>query len=154
MKQYTNTKTCKLSVIPFASAILLLLMFNSTSHAEMKKKLGDWDVHYIALTSTFLSPQIARANNILRSGKNALVNISVLDSRTNEAQEVSMTGTARNLLGNTRELTFVMVKEGDAIYYLAQVPFDHKEVLRFDIDIKQGRASQNLKFQQTMYVEE
>ncbi len=130
-----------------------LLSLSAFSQAEIKKTLGDWDVHYIALNSTFLSPQVARANNILRSGKNALINISVLDKRTKQAQEVELTGTARNLLGNNKPLDFKKVKEGQAIYYLAQVPFDHKEVLRFDIDIKQGKVSQNLKFQQTMYAE-
>ena len=82
------------------------------------------------------------------------MNISVLDSRSQKAQEVEMSGTARNLLGTTKTLTFKKVTEGDAIYYLATVPFSHKEVLRFDINIEQGKASQNLKFQQTMYVED
>ena len=133
---------------------LTLVGIALTSQAEIKKTLGDWDVHYIAITSTFLSPQIARANDIVRSGKTALINISVLDSRNQKAQEVQMTGTARNLLGTTKPLSFKQVKEGEAIYYLATVPFSHKEVLRFDIDIQQGKTKQNLKFQQTMYTEE
>lgn len=122
--------------------------------AEQKKTLGDWDVHYIAFNTTILTPQIAKANNIVRSGKRALVNISVLDKRTKEAQEIVISGSARNLLGTSKVLEFQQVNEGDAIYYLATVDYSDKEVLRFDIDIQQGRMSQNLKFQQTMYVEE
>jgi hypothetical protein len=137
----------------WTAAWLILACFTTHSSAEIKKTLGDWDVHYIAFTSTFLAPEIARANNILRSSKNALVNISVLDKRTSKAQEVEMSGTARNLLGTSKTLSFKQVKEGDAIYYLASVAFSNKEVLRFDINIKQGRNSQNLKFQQTMYEE-
>ncbi len=133
---------------------LLLMLSAHGAQAEMKKTLGDWDVHYIAFTSTFLTPEIARANNLLRSGKSAVVNISVLNNRSQEAQEVDISGTARNLLGTNKPLTFTQVNEGKAIYYLASVPFSNKEVLRFDIDIKQGRTSQNLKFQQTMYVED
>ena len=124
------------------------------ANAEIKKTLGNWDVHYIAVNSTFLTPKIARANNIVRSGKNALLNISVLDKKTKLAQVVEMTGTARNLLGTPKELSFTQVNEGDAIYYLASVPFSHKEVLRFTINIKQGKNAQTLKFQQTMYVED
>lgn len=141
----------------FASWLCLsifCLSFGLPSQAEIKKTLGSWEVHYIAFTSTFLTPEIARANKILRSKKNALVNISVLDRRSKEAQAVEMTGTARNLLGTLKPLTFKEVVEGDAIYYLASVPFSHKEVLRFDINIKQGSTTQNLKFQQTMYVDE
>lgn len=123
-------------------------------HAEMKKTLGNWDVHYIAFTSTFLTPEVARANQLLRSGKSAVVNISVLDKRNQQAQEVEISGSARNLLGTSKELIFKQVNEGEAIYYLASVPFSNKEVLRFSVDIKQGKSTQNLKFQQTMYVED
>lgn len=137
----------------WCAGILLLVGITTQANAEIKKTLGDWEVHYIALTSTFLTPEIARVNKIERSSKNALVNISVLDKITKQAQEVDVSGTARNLLGTNKTLNFKQVKEGDAIYYLASVAFTDKEVLRFDIDIKQGRSTQNLKFQQTMYVE-
>lgn len=139
------------------STLLLTIvvgLFSLHANAEQKKTLGDWDVHYIAFNTTILTPQIAKANNIVRSGKRALVNISVLDKRTQEAQDIEISGTARNLLGTTKTLEFKKVNEGDAIYYLATVDYSDKEVLRFNIDIKQGRISQNLKFQQTMYVEE
>jgi hypothetical protein len=140
--------------LTYAKAFSILLVLISVSvQAEIKKDLGDWEVHYIALTSTFLSPEIARANSIVRSSKNALINISVLDKLTKDAQTVKISGIARNLLGTTKELSFKQVKEGNAIYYLASVSFTNKEVLRFDIDINQGKVNQNLKFQQTMYVE-
>jgi hypothetical protein len=135
------------------SVWLFLACVTSQASAEIKKDLGDWEVHYIAFTTTFLTPEIARANNIVRSSKNALVNISVLNKRTKEAQDVNISGTARNLLGTSKTLSFKKVKEGSAIYYLASVPFSDKEVLRFSIDINQGRSNQNLKFQQTMYAE-
>lgn len=135
-------------------AWVIFTAISAQAIAEIKKDLGDWEVHYIALTTTFLSPEIARANNIVRSGRNALVNISVLNKRTKEAQEVNITGTARNLLGTIKTLEFRQVKEGKAVYYLASVGFSDKEILRFDIDINQGRSNQNLQFQQTMYVED
>lgn len=144
----SNINYCHLLII----TALLCVMGNAS--AEIKQRLGNWDVHYIAFTSTFLTPEIARANNIQRSGKNAVVNISVLDANSKQAQTVNMTGTARNLLGTAKPLTFTQVKEGEAIYYLATVPFSHKETLRFDITIKQGNVTKNLKFQQMMYVED
>jgi hypothetical protein len=147
LKNLNVSTSCKLVFV------LLLSIFSMSSHAEIKKDLGDWEVHYIALTSTFLSPEIARANDIERSSKNALINISVLDQDTKEAQVVDISGTARNLLGTTKTLSFKQVNEGNAIYYLASVSFTDKEVLRFDIDIKQGNSNQNLKFQQKMYAE-
>lgn len=136
------------------SMAMLFGLFANAVHAEQKKVLGDWDVHYIVIPSTFLTPEIAKANNIRRSATNALVNISVLDSRTKAALDVDVSGTARNLIGTTKNLDFKTVKEGDAIYYLATVSFDDKEVLRYEINLQKGAVNQALRFQQKMYSDE
>lgn len=102
----------------------------------------------------FLTPEVASSYGIVRSKFNALVNISVLDKVTGEAQRVDVSGNAKNLLGNTRQLTFKKVEEGDAIYYLAVLPFRDQETFRFNIDVKKGTTKQTLKFQQKMYVDE
>jgi hypothetical protein len=46
------------------------------------------------------------------------------------------------------------VEDGDAIYYLASLPFRDQETFRFEIDVKKGNSQQTLKFQQKMYVDE
>ncbi|GAB5379186.1 MAG: DUF4426 domain-containing protein [Aliiglaciecola sp.] len=129
------------------------MWLSSPAFAEQKRVLGDWEVHYIAFNTTFLTPEIARINNIQRSPNNTLINISVLDRRTKEAQEVEITGTARNLLGTTTKLQFKQVKEGKAIYYLAPFSFDDEEHYRFQIVMKQGSNSQTLRFEQKLYRE-
>jgi hypothetical protein len=128
-------------------------LFNAKAFAEEKTRLGDWDVHHIVFSSTFLTPEIAKANGIIRSKFNAVVNISVLDKDDQKAQNVSVTGTARNLLGTTKKLSFKKVADGDAIYYLAVFSYSHKENLRFEIDIQRGNDTQVLKLQQLMYVD-
>jgi hypothetical protein len=110
-------------------------------------------VHHIVLATTFLTPEIAKANSIVRSKYNSFVNISVLDSNDKKAQNVSITGTARNLLGNSKKLSFKKVSDGDAIYYLAVFSHAHKENFRFDINIQQGNETQTLELQQEMYVD-
>ena len=69
------------------------------------------------------------------------------------AQTATLTGTARNLLGNKKQLTFKEVVEGDAIYYLAQIDYSNEEIYRFDIEINQNGKVQTLKFQQKFYVD-
>lgn len=141
------------AALTLALMLLFSLLMQSTASAEEKTLLGDWEVHHIVLSTTFLTPEIAKANNIVRSKYNALVNISVLDSKDKTAQNVSITGTARNLLGNSKKLSFKKVTEGDAIYYLAVFSFAHKEKLRFDINIQQGNETQTLQLEQEMYVD-
>lgn len=132
---------------------LLLLPFAFTVNAEQKEQLGQWDVHYIVVNSTFFSPEIARQYGVVRSKYNALVNISVLDTASQKAQTVGMQGTATNLLGTEKELAFKKVQEGDAIYYLAVFNFRNDETYRFNIEIRRGNTVETLKFQQKMYVD-
>lgn len=143
----------------------LLLLFVSVSHPALAnksdnggqfKQLGQWQVHYIAFPSTFIQPHIAKSYNLVRSNQQAIVNISVLKQSTSQhmkAQQVSVSGTAKNLLGTTKKLTFKEVKEGDAIYYLAQLDYHNEEIYRFEITLTQGAQSQVLKFQQKFYVD-
>ncbi|GGF74130.1 DUF4426 domain-containing protein [Alteromonas lipolytica] len=132
---------------------MLLLPLAFMAQAEQKEQLGQWDVHYIVVNSTFFSPEIARQYGIVRSKYNALVNISVLESATQQAQTVGMQGTATNLLGTEKKLAFKKVQEGDAIYYLAVFDFRHDETYRFNIEIRRGNTVETLKFQQKMYVD-
>ena len=132
---------------------LLCFIASFTANAEQKKQLGNWDVHYMVVGTTFLTPEIAKANNIIRSRFNALVNISVIESSGKKAQSVAMTGTATNLLGTKKQLSFKEVKEGNAIYYLAVLNFRDRENYRFNINIQQGNNTQTLKFQQELFVD-
>lgn len=119
------------------------------------KKLGTLDVHYIAINSTFLTPDIAKTYDITRSKINALINISVLDNSLagKPAKTANVFGTATNLLGQSKTLEFVEVKEGDAIYYLAELNFSNEEIFRFDIKINTDDSSETLKFQHKFYVD-
>lgn len=134
-------------------AILAGILLALPLQAEQKMQLGQWDVHYIVFGTSFLTPQVAKEYGIVRSRYRALVNISVLNTRDQQAQNVAISGDARNLLGKRIPLVFKQVKEGKAIYYLAELPFDDKDTYRFDILLRQGNQQQRLKFQQKLYVD-
>ncbi len=136
-----------------ALALLSSVLLMGKAQAEQKQQLGDWDIHYIAFNSTFLTPEVARASNLSRNKNNAIINISVLDSASQQAQEVIISGIARNLLGQQRNLTFREIKDGNAIYYIAVMPFRNEEQFRFSLDIKQGVKRQQLNFEQKLYTE-
>ncbi|CAH9058885.1 hypothetical protein PSEHALCIP103_01952 [Pseudoalteromonas haloplanktis] len=144
-------------LIKFCFIACLALAFNAHSAQEQGaqyKELGPWQVHYIAFPSTFIQPQIAKTYGLERSGYKGIVNISILKNDTDKtAQEATLQGTARNLLGNKQSLNFKEVVEGDSIYYLAQVDYTNEEILRFEIEIQQGNQFQTLKFQQKFYVD-
>jgi len=127
----------------------------TSANAENMKKLGSLNVHYMAIGSTFFTPEIAKAYGITRSRYNGLVNISVLDNTKvgTPAKTVAISGQAKNNLGQFKELEFSEVKEGSAIYYLAQVSYNHEETLHFTLTINDGKTEQTLKFSQKFYVD-
>ena len=134
-------------------ALLLGLAVSFSATAEQKKQLGNWDVHYIAFPAPLLTPEIALQYKLQRSKYNAVVNISVLDSSTQQAQKVAISGIAKDLQGRQRTLEFSEVIEGDAVYYLAQLPFRHEQRFSFTISIVSGNQTEQLTFDQTFYVD-
>lgn len=133
--------------------MVFALFLPQVANAEQMQKLGNWDVHYLAFPSTFLTADVAKIYDIKRSNYLGLINISVLDSKTKVSQSVKVTATARNLLGNTRELEIQKITEQDAIYYIAEVPHRNEETYRFTVTIGEGLNQQILKFKQKFYVD-
>jgi len=148
---FSNLKVVYPYFLSFSFAVMLI--FSSQANAEQKQVLGSWDVHYIALNSTFLSPDVAKKYGIVRSKFNALINISVLDREEKSAQSVILTGEAKNLMGVVKKLTFKQVKEGKAIYYLAVLSFSDLEQYRISINISDGLEQKTLKFQHKFYAD-
>jgi hypothetical protein len=115
------------------------------------RRLGNWDVHYVLIPTTFLNKNIAANYGIDRGRDRALLNISVLaDDGTPSAARVS--GVVTNLLGQQQPLEFSEVREESAIYYLASVKHTDREVLRFEVNILPAdEIPAQLKFQQQVY---
>ena len=135
--------------------LMVLATISFNTHASNMKKMGSMNIHYIALNATFLTPEIAKAYGIERSRYNGLINISVLDNtiKSTPAKTVAITGTAKNLTGQKKKIELVEVREGDAIYYLAQVNYRNEETIIFDLNITDGSESHTLKFSQKFYVD-
>ena len=147
-------KKCVKTSVQLTGLLLLSGLFNSASvSAEQKKQLGPWDVHYIAMPSTLIDPAIAQSYQLERSKYQGLVNISVLKTTDQSAQQVNISGVAKNLLGQQKDLVFREVVEGKAIYYLAQLPYRNEERVTFTIQIQQGQLNQQLQFNHTFYVD-
>ncbi len=143
------------SLIKLLLVIAISLFTLTNASAENMKKLGSMNIHYMAIGSTFFTPEIAKAYGITRSRYNGLINISVLDNTKtgNPAKTISISGQSKNNLGQFKDLEFQEVKESKAIYYLAQVSYHHEETLHFTIYISDGKEKQTLKFSQKFYVD-
>jgi hypothetical protein len=141
----------RVRVLPWLLIAGLLLPLAPSAQAEQFRRLGAWDVHYVVIRTSFLKPDIAARNNIVRGPDRALLNISVL-GQDGQPVAAELSGTVRNLLEQVTPLEFQTVREGEAIYYLAQIRHTDRETLRFAIDIvPPDGITQQLRFQQQLY---
>ncbi|RXJ72289.1 hypothetical protein CS022_16420 [Veronia nyctiphanis] len=139
-----------------AAFSIFALLMSAFSMAGQSKDIGTLEVHYSAFPSTFIPASIAKTYGIQRSRYNAVINISVLDKSRPGKPAVStmVDGIARNLLGTTKKLSFREVREGNAIYYLAEVGYANEETFNFEINVNAlGLSAGKLNFKQKFYTD-
>ena len=110
-----------------------LLLLSSLSFAEQKQVFGDYEVHYIGLTSSELDKDVAKLYGITRSRNIGFLNISVLkkgESPIPVAWNEQIEGTMSNLIGKTQELSFTRVQETSAWYYYSTFDFYAEDMYR------------------------
>lgn len=113
---------------------------------------GDFEVHFNALRTDELAPEVARAYGIARSANRVMLNVSLLrrdaDGRTTPV-DGTVTATARNLNGQLKNLTMRRITEGASVYFIGDVGISGTEILVFDIEAAPagatGRYSAQLK---------
>lgn len=132
----------------------LFSLFSLPSLAEQKQDFNNLEVHYIALPSMFIEPEVAAQYDLKRSRHTGLVNISVLDKNQQSTPiSAELIGIGRNLIGQKQTLSFKKIIEGKSIYYIATYPFTNEEIVKFDIQIKAQDKTNRLKFEHKFYVE-
>lgn len=134
-----------------AVIVALLALAAGLANAEQFARYGQWRVHYIAFNASLLSATIAERYGIVRGRNKGLVNITAVGA-AGRGERASVTGHYRNLLGQTYDLEFREIDDGDAVYYLAAFDFDNAETLRFEVLLDlPGHGTETLRFQQPLY---
>ncbi|TVP59574.1 MAG: DUF4426 domain-containing protein [Halomonadaceae bacterium] len=117
----------------------LALAFCASAQADNSTRFGKYTVHYNAIPSSFIKPEVAEAHGLTRSRSVGLLNISVLENdpeHTGPDKGVSanIEGQLTNNIQQQRRLSFRRVQDGDAVYYLAQFQYSEGELLTFNIE--------------------
>ena len=101
------------------------------------KAFGNYVLHFNALSTDQLPPEVARAYNIVRSKNRAMLTVSILKNVENApdaSQAGTVSATAANLTGQLKNLTLREIREDDAIYYIGDVAVANSETLVFNIE--------------------
>jgi hypothetical protein len=143
-------------------SILLLtgsLVVAVDAAAQQSQDFGDYVVHYNALNTNLIPPQVAQGYGITRSPSRALLNITVMKKvmdtpGTPVSATVSATGT--NLTGQLREIPIREIKDPEgAIYYIGEFPVHNLETYRFEVQVAVESENEPLMviFRQQFYTE-
>ena len=126
--------------------------------AQQAQEFGEYSVHYNALNSSLLTPEVAKAYGIRRSDSRALVNISILKNAENQATtavKANVTATGRNLTGQTRNIEMREINDGDAIYYIGELSVRNMETFSFTVNVMPEGQTRTfvVEFRQQFYTE-
>ena len=123
--------------------ILLLLggalLHSTSSEAQQSQDFGDYVVHYNALNSNMIPPQVAQAYGIQRSSSRALLNITVLKKvmdMPGSPVSAEITAGGTNLTGQHRKIEMREIRESGAIYYIGEFPVHNLETYRFHVQVE------------------
>ena len=139
--------------------VLLAALTSLPAIAQQAQEFGDYIVHYNALSSSLITPEVAKAYGIRRSDSRALMNISVLknaEGQTAKAVKAKVTASGRNLTGQTRNVEMREIDDGDgAIYYIGELSVRNMETFDFTVVVLVEGQSEpfNVKFRQQFYTE-
>jgi len=139
--------------------ILATALTSLSAIAQQAQKFGDYTVHYNALSSSLITPEVAKAYGIRRSDSRALINISILKSAKDQpttAVQAKVTASGRNLTGQTRNVDMREINDGDdAIYYIGELSVRNMETFDFTVVVlPEGQDKPfNVKFRQQFYTE-
>lgn len=120
-----------------------------TIKGERKEVFGDVTVHYNTFNSTFLTPDIAKAAELIRSKNQGVINVSVI--KDGKPLVANVTGTVKDLTSKSVPLNFRQVTEQGAIYYIAQYPVEQQETRTFEIKVQNGDKINTINFNQELF---
>lgn len=134
--------------------ILFFTLSFGLVHAEQKEVFdgpngSEYEVHYIGFASTFLSPEVAKQYQLVRSRALGIVNISVIKVDPDGKREAVGAVVEIRMTNNIQQqqmLTSQQVIEGSAIYYLAQLQYSEGELMIFDVTVYPEGSTKPLVF--------
>lgn len=125
-------------------ALLIALLLGPTAHAQQAITEGDVIVHYSAVRTTQLTPDVARNFEVRRSRNRALVVLNAQIDRGGALPEpiaASATGTVTSLLGHRQRLTLTPRQEGPVHYVMGTFETLDSEYLTLDLEVLPEGAS-------------
>ncbi|EJM85673.1 MULTISPECIES: DUF4426 domain-containing protein [unclassified Pseudomonas] len=139
----------RLALFLLTACLSVTAMAADAIKGERQEKFGDVTVHYNTFNSTFLTPEIAKSAELIRSKNQGVINVSVIKDGKPLVSNVS--GTVKDLTSQSVPLKFKQITEQGAVYYIAQYPVDQQEIRTFEIKVQTGDKINTINFNQELF---
>ena len=126
---------------------------------DTQKDFGDLEVHYNAIRTDQLTPEVARAYGIERSAEPRAAERGACCAKTPDGATTPVDGTvtasAHNLNGQLKSLAMRRVQEGTAVYFIGEVGISGNEILVFNIDVEPaaGGGRRSVQFKREFFAD-
>lgn len=122
------------------------------------KDFGDYVVYFNAISTDQLTPEVAKAYDITRSRNRALLNVSIVkkvEGTTGKPVPGSVAALVANDTGQVKEGNLREIREGEAVYYIADFAVSNAETLVFTVDVTPINETSrfSVRFTRTFYGE-
>ena len=139
----------RLALFLLSACLGVTAMAADVIKGERQETFGDVTVHYNTFNSTFLTPDIAKAAELIRSKNQGVINVSVIKAGQPLIAQVS--GSVKDLTSQSVPLKFKQITEQGAIYYVAQYPVEQQEIRTFEIKVQNGDKINTINFNQELF---
>ena len=137
------------------ATLFAVLLVSSAALAQQSEMFGPFELHYSVVNTTFLEPKVAATYGITRGKKRAILNLAVREhiDETTVGRTMLLKGKTWDLIHN-QELEFQEVREGEAIYYIAEFDFINEEFRFFEVYFRPEGADETytFKFKHQLYI--
>ena len=122
---------------------------------ETFKDIGDFVVHFSALSTDQVPPDIAKTYGITRSKNRAMLNVSVIRKEGDVSVPATVEVKTTNLTQQLKNVTMRRIDEQDAVYYIGETPVANRETLIFDITVTPEGATtpSEVRFKRQFYTD-
>lgn len=125
---------------------------------ESSRDIGDYTIHFNAITTDQLTAEVAANYGIARSRNRALLNVSVVQNTpSNDVTSVraEVTATATNLSAQLRNLSIREIADNDAVYYIAETAITNAETLVFTINVtpEGSDETETIRYMQQFFID-
>lgn len=144
----------------FLLVALSLLPLTLLAQDKNMERVGDYEIYYDVLPTSFLNPQVAQGYGVVRSKGQGMIRVTVLHRLADGSSKpvnARVSGHAGNLAGQLNGLSFHthQVGQNQGIFNLATFRFVHDDPMRFNLRVTYDskKPAHELAFIRRLYMD-